>query len=424
MSTHRRGWRERIEKGLYRSHRVSCRSTQDRRPDRRCQCPFELIVPGVAPGKTRTVMHPGPVTDARAERRRLLGDGRPRITTATAPGTLNELAAAYFRAKAPVLASNTIRNREDDYRLRIAPELGDLALVDLTRERLEEFVAVLTTRSQSLRMIVQTVATLRAILATAVEWARLTENPAVRLTLPRPTPSDADAVRRVLDRDQLAELVAATGTTRTETMIRAAGEGALRRGEVAGLRWIDVDLAERRLNIRRNIIQERLTTDTPMRKVEQGPKNNRDRRVAISEHFAQRLGDWYAQSVVEKGADASSYVWPGRDGGPMNDGSLHQAVERACTRAGLLNEEGKPIVTPHGLRHTAASIMLAAGVPLIVVSRQLGHANPHVTATIYAHLLGDHQLDLAASAFASAIVTETLGETLGGHDHPHVTPDQ
>lgn len=57
------------------------------------------------------------------------------------------------------------------------------------------------------------------------------------------------------------------------------------------------------------------------------------------------------------------------------------------------------IVTFHGLRHTAASIMLGRGVPLLVVSRQLGHANPHITATVYAHLLADEQLDAAAAAF-------------------------
>lgn len=51
------------------------------------------------------------------------------------------------------------------------------------------------------------------------------------------------------------------------------------------------------------------------------------------------------------------------------------------------------------LRHVRESVMLARGVPLIVVSRQLGHANPNITATIYARLLGDSQLDEAAAAF-------------------------
>ena len=69
-------------------------------------------------------------------------------------------------------------------------------------------------------------------------------------------------------------------------------------------------------------------------------------------------------------------------------------------------------MTLHGLRHTAASIMLAAGVPLIVVSRQLGHANPHVTAQVYSHLLADSQLDEAAAVFAPSEGAQTLREAL------------
>ncbi len=75
-----------------------------------------------------------------------------------------------------------------------------------------------------------------------------------------------------------------------------------------------------------------------------------------------------------------------------------------------------PLVTPHGLRHTAASLMLAADVPLIVVSRQLGHANPNVTAQVYAHLLSDSQLDQAADAFRSLGVSpDHVGEDVVGH---------
>ena len=56
--------------------------------------------------------------------------------------------------------------------------------------------------------------------------------------------------------------------------------------------------------------------------------------------------------------------------------------------------------------------MLGAGVPLIVVSRQLGHANPQITATVYAHLLGDEQLDQAAGGLRRPEGAETLRETL------------
>jgi len=58
------------------------------------------------------------------------------------------------------------------------------------------------------------------------------------------------------------------------------------------------------------------------------------------------------------------------------------------------------LVTLHGLRHTCGSILLARGVPLIVVSRHLGHADPNIIARAYAHLLSDSQLDQAADVFA------------------------
>lgn len=116
--------------------------------------------------------------------------------------------------------------------------------------------------------------------------------------------------------------------------------------------------------------------------------------------------------MIEGGADAQGYVWPGRDGGPMHDRSAHRAVERACARGGLVDGEGAPLVSLHGLRHTAASVMLLAGVPLLVVSRQLGHASVDVTARVYAHLVDDGGLDAAADAFAGSPGTETVRETV------------
>lgn len=429
-----RGWRERVEPGLYRSHRLACRSSSDRKENRRCECPYEIVVPGARVGSTRTLTIYGPVGDARAQRRHLLAEGRPEPEApAIEVGTLEDFAAAYFRAKAPVLSSETIRNRDDDYRLRIGPKLGDLLLDEITREKVNVWVADLVAAASSRRMIVQTMATLRVILATAVEWGRIAENPAARVRIPPPDTHEVQAVERVIDAKVMAQLFAAAGadpdqnnqkvTARTETMLRAAGEAGLRRGEVAGLKWTDVDLANRRLDVRRSVVQERATEDSAMRKVEKPPKGRRSRPAAISATFAARLADWFAESVVEGGADAQGFVWPGKDGGPMHDRSLARALERACRRIGLgetyiaQTKEGpqerfRAFLTPHGLRHSAASIMLGAGVPLIVVSRQLGHANPNITATIYAHLLGDRQLDAAAAVFDGLQAAETLEETL------------
>ena len=79
-------------------------------------------------------------------------------------------------------------------------------------------------------------------------------------------------------------------------------------------------------------------------------------------------------------------------------------------RAGLVTPEGAPLVSFHGLRHTAASVGLAHGVPLIAVSQQLGHARVDITAKVYAHLLDDSQLDAFAGAHEHRMLGNVLGE--------------
>lgn len=407
----RRGWREKVEAGLYRAHRVACPSTTDQRPRRRCSCPFQVVVPGSSPGATRVVTVTGSIGEARTERSRLRGEGRPAAAPMVEEGSLDEFAGVYFRAKAATLAPSTIKGLDEAYRLRVAPTLGDLDLCEVTRERVEVWLAS-TLSASSRHATWKAVGALRSILRVAVEWGRIPENPAAGLRLPKVKETGERAAERVLGPEQLRALFGATRRTRVETMVRVAGESGLRLGEIVGLRWNDIDLAARRLLVARAVWQEAGQDGAPPRRIVGSPKSGRTRRVAISAGLAARLADWYAESVVDGGAAADGYVWPGRDGGPMDASTPGQALARLLERARLVDPAGRPLVTFHGLRHTAASIMLARGVPLIVVSRQLGHANPNITATVYAHLLSDAQLDDAAAVFDGPEKAGTLRETL------------
>jgi integrase len=405
----RRGWRERVEPGLYRVHRLACASSQDEKSGRRCGCPYSVKVPGHAPGTTRMVKVSGSVSEARAERRRLMAEGRPEVEAApTWIGTLDEFTAAYFRAKSPVLAASTIRGFNEAYRHKVSPVLGRHDVTEVNRERVEVWLAELAA-NDSHHAVWKAVSALRAILKVAVEWGVILANPAAGLRLPKPTVDEEPATERVLSPEQLAALFeAASGKARLETMFRMAGEAGLRRGEILGLRWPDIDLAARRVTVARAVWQERGKDGAPPTRIVKAPKSGKTRRIAISETLARRLADFYAESVVEAGAAADGPVWPGRDGGIMDSSTPGQALVRVLDRAGLVEnpkprpkgELPRPLVTLHGLRHTAASVMLARGVPLIVVSRQLGHANPNITATVYAHLVNaDQQLDQAMQAF-------------------------
>jgi integrase len=395
-SARQTGWRERIEPGIYRAHRVACPASRDHRAGRRCACSFQILVPGKVPGRTKMLTIHGTVTEARAVKRRLQAQGRPQVPRDEHPDeTLDVFAARYLRAKSATFSPHTIKSIETEYRLRIAPTLGPLCLSQITRERVELWLAELVGRASSRRMVTQGVATLRMILSTAVSWGRIATNPAARLRLPAPETQVRQRVERVLTEAQLATLYRdGPGTLRIATMLRAAAEGGLRRGEIIGLRWDDVDLAGRRIHVRRSVWH------VDGKVGEKTVKGRRSRKVAISEATARLVADWHDESVTRGGADPQGYVWPGRRRGPMHAHAPTHAVMRAMARAGLVDKDGKPLVSLHGLRHTCGSILLARGVPLIVVSRHLGHADPNITARVYAHLLSETQLDEAAEVFA------------------------
>ena len=287
----RRGWRERIEPGVYRLHRISCPASRDLRPGRRCGCAYQVLVPGERPGLTRAVTVRGSVTQARAERRRLQAAGRP-VATQPAPEpppsvTLCALAGQWQRTRKGVLAPNTLAEVEVDLRLRLAPVLVEIAVNQITRQQVDELVADLLRRGASVRMVRGVVSTLRRLLQAAVEWGLIAENPARRVRLPAPETHTRQAHERVLSMAELARLVhSCRGSLRTETLIRAMAESGLRRGEVIGLGWDDVDLVGLRLIVRRSV------SDVHGVREERTTKGKRSRRVAISAEFAARLAEW------------------------------------------------------------------------------------------------------------------------------------
>jgi len=415
----RRGWRETVEPGIYRIHRVGCARSADRRPGGRCGCPYQIKAPGRAPGTTRNVTHSGPLPDARAERRRLLAAGRPEPPAVLeADGgvrTVRDLARAWLQTVEGQLAPSTLWFYAAAYRRGVDPALGALPLAELTRARaVAWFGEVARTRSRHGAWEARTA--LRAVCKFGVQVGLLAENPIAGLRLPRGTggePARAGS-RRVLTASQLGRLVAACTSTRAEVMVRMSAEAGLRAGEVIGLRWGDLDLAGCRVTVARSVWQEsRGRGAAPVHHVK-APKSGLAGTVALPVGLAARLADLYAEAVIDGGAAADGYVFPGRGGKPLDRHAPGNMLRRACARAGLVDRDGRPLVSWHGLRHTAASLMLAQGVPLPDVAAQLRHADPAITARIYSHSLGEDRQHAAAAVFDGLYPTRTVRETVRG----------
>ena len=114
----------------------------------------------------------------------------------------------------------------------------------------------------------------------------------------------------------------------------------------------------------RSVWQEPGSNGGPPSYVVKRPKAGKIATVALSAGLASRFRDLYAQEVVEGGSRADGYVFGRPDGRSMDHYAPGTMLRRTLTRAGLVDADGKPLVSWHGLRHTAASVMLAGGVPL------------------------------------------------------------
>jgi integrase len=155
----------------------------------------------------------------------------------------------------------------------------------------------------------------------------------------------------------------------------------MRRGEVAGLRWVDVDLDAGRVSPRR----PRVVVNHEV--IVSEPKTAKGRRsialdpatvTALRDHRRWQLGERLA--VGPRWEDSGLvFTWP--DGRPLHPERFSKWFEQHARAAGL------PKIRLHDVRHSYATAALAAGIPAKIVSERLGHANIAITMDTYSHVL-------------------------------------
>lgn len=236
-------------------------------------------------------------------------------------------------------------------------------------------------------MVKRMVGILAQVLDPAVKDGALKANPARGLDLPsKPKPKQV-----YLTAEQLARLA---GEAKYPEIVWVLGTVGLRWGELAGLRVRNVNVLRSRL-----LIEEAATTNGAEVTIG-GTKTGERREVAVPRFVM----DMIVPLLGGKGPD--DWVWANGEGGPMrrptaDAGWFAGAVERAMyplVPVDPRNPEGKkerrrdpnfPRLTPHGLRHVAAGLMVSAGANVKAVQRQLGHASAAMTLDVYSALFDD-----------------------------------
>lgn len=294
------------------------------------------------------------------------------------------------------------RDYEIHVRRHITPGIGDVPLQGLNRNHVKAFYAWVqegnSTRSgrrPSPKTVHNIHLTLHRALEDAVDDGLLVRNPASGARqAPRP-----GSEMLTWNAEQLRAFLDATEDDRHFPLWRLASMSGMRRGEVLGLRWKDLDSKASTVTVKRQ-----------WKRGEKGfvlapPKTDRGRRtIDLDGETMAALKLWRRSQLEERVAyqgdwHESEFIFTRKDGRPNDVDVVSQRFDRLADRAGL------PDIRFHDLRHTHATLLLQAGVAPHVVSMRLGHRSVAFTLQQYAHVLPQQQADAV-----ERLATRLLGE--------------
>ncbi len=286
----------------------------------------------------------------------------------------------------------------DSYRgnleIHVLPVLGTRQLRQLTPSMLNRLYADLMTDGHrrkpgglSAKTVRYVHTIVRKVLADAVDTGFIAVNVAERAKPPRVLARPSSEIRTWTTRE-LGRFLESVEGKRLEAAWRLAAMTGMRRGEVLGLRWRDVDLDAARISIRQSIVSVayEITISTP--------KSHQARVVDIDDVTCALLRTHHAAQQVERWHCGNDYhdgdlVFCRCDGTPLHPDAFSADFKRIVGATSL------PKIRLHDLRHTHATIALAAGVPVKVIAERLGHEDPAFTMKQYAHVIPGMQAEAA-----------------------------
>lgn len=290
-----------------------------------------------------------------------------------------------YHAKAKPL-SPTTAGRYESLAAHATAALGNVALKDLTAFMFDDLYVKLA-ETLSAKTVREVHSVLHVALKRAVKTKLIPFNPADGCDLPRVDQREAVA----LSADQLAAYQHAAAGKWPDLVIRLAAATGARRGELLAARWSDLDLSTNKLRIERSLYQVKGQIGI------KGTKTRQARTVSIPPSLIEYLKLHREQQDQNRAMFGPDYradldlIFCTPEGDFLKPDSVSWAACDIAHKAGLQS------ASLHTLRHTHASALLAAGVPIANVSKRLGHRDPYTTAKIYQHSLPDTDQDVAAT---------------------------
>jgi integrase len=357
---------------------------------------YAVIYEGLDPitGRERRRWPPAGVDRVAAERlaARLAAEEQGRADAVRALTFGAYLTGQWLPSKKLQLAASTYRGYERNVQRHILPALGRIGLRRLRHHHIEALHDQLLTPSLERpalapKTVYEIHLVIRGCLAEAVRRGLLTRNVALLARSPRLKAIPKTEGQSWTD-DQLRQFLRTAAGHRLFPLLWVAAMTGLRRNEVLGLKWCDIDFTKRRLGLNRGLVA--IGYDLHQTR---GKTRTSRRSIDLDTTTLAVLAGWQAFqhatfSAVGLQPD-DAWVFTDADGQPVHPHALSQAFERVARRAGV------PVIRLHDLRHTHGSLLIKEGVPAKVVSERLGHANIAFTIETYQHVLPGMQADAA-----------------------------
>jgi integrase len=352
---------------------------------RRHKWAFVLELPPGRDGKRHIEQQSGFETakdaaDAREEAKQRW-NGTARETTADERRqTVGEFLENWYadRQAASELKVTTAKGYRSHMDLYLIPHLGHIKLRDLRGQDIDRMILKIKAggarKPLSDATIQRVLATLRTAMSEAVTHGLIPVNPVSRSTR-KPKKVRSEKVDPWTS-EELAEFLAFIADDKTlANLTTVAALTGLRRGELAGLEWDAIDMEAGTITVKRTLVDlsaKGVLPDTP--KSEASQRTVQFGSVVAEALRSQKLAHPFSRSV-----------FVGATGEALRPNHISDAFQRAVERAG--RDIGLRRCRLHDLRHYAATVALAAGVPLATVQYRLGHANSALTADLYGHLV-------------------------------------
>ena len=271
----------------------------------------------------------------------------------------------------------------------IKPNIGNIPLEKLTTMDLQKFYRNLLTKGRVERieskeqpkgLSAKTVRNINQVISSAMDLAV-----AQKIILVNPTnacelPKVEHQEMQTIPAEQLQAFLDEARATGVYEMYYIELATGLRRGELLGLKWQDVDWKNGIIKVRRQVARiDGEIVEAPLK------TKNSYRAVTISQQAIEVLKQQKAKTKELK----DPYIFPSPNGGPISPDSVNNMLKRVLERAGI------PKVRFHDLRHTFATIALQNGVDIKTVSGMLGHFSAGFTLDTYAHVTTSAQKEAA-----------------------------